>query len=397
MKWNYGFILIALAVYNYLGCAPIEFSRDPNYNKCQNSGIECQTENGLDKFSYPFQAGSGTVDILIVDDNSGSMSFEQKHMAERFSTLLSSIKSLDYHIAITTTDISNPKTNPPRPINQNGALQDGNLIPFPNGQKFITRDTPDKENAFLSIIKRPETETCETWLTSTAARSMRKSNSAYQEQYLANCPSGDERGIYAANLAISKNDSGFIREGAHLAVIFLSDEDNRSFGHLTLDGSQRDEYFLEDLDRPDIFVSGLRKKLGEQKTISTHAVVVRPGDTQCLRSQSGQLGTNKFGETIISGFEGKTYANLVKITNGTLGDICSKDYAKELGVIGASIQKQNTIQLPCADGTPKKVNIQPTGDTEPINYTVVGSTVTFEKDIPSNATYQVEVTCNSLQ
>ena len=42
--------------------------------------------------------------ILIVDDNSGSMHYEQKSMAQRMSTFLQQLKGLDWRVAITTTD-----------------------------------------------------------------------------------------------------------------------------------------------------------------------------------------------------------------------------------------------------------------------------------------------------
>ncbi|MCK6598726.1 MAG: hypothetical protein L6Q37_10210, partial [Bdellovibrionaceae bacterium] len=58
------------------------------------------------------------IDILFVIDNSGSMEYEQKSMAQRTSQFLTLLHGLDFQIAITTTD--------PRNIN----LGDGRLVPI---------------------------------------------------------------------------------------------------------------------------------------------------------------------------------------------------------------------------------------------------------------------------
>ncbi|MCB0370011.1 MAG: hypothetical protein KDD45_11450, partial [Bdellovibrionales bacterium] len=46
------------------------------------------------------------VDILIVIDNSGSMSYEQSEMAKRFSGFVESLNGLDWQLGITTTDVT---------------------------------------------------------------------------------------------------------------------------------------------------------------------------------------------------------------------------------------------------------------------------------------------------
>ncbi|MEK6555085.1 MAG: hypothetical protein AABZ31_07595, partial [Bdellovibrionota bacterium] len=61
------------------------------------------------------------VDILMVIDNSGSMAYEQKSMAQRTSNLLSVIRGLDWQIGVTTTD-----------ARSSASYGDGKLVKFDN-------------------------------------------------------------------------------------------------------------------------------------------------------------------------------------------------------------------------------------------------------------------------
>ena len=67
------------------------------------------------------------------------MSYEQARLASRFQNFINDLdsKGYDYRIAMITTDIS-ASDNAPRLVNQNGALQDGKLITFGNGQTYLS-------------------------------------------------------------------------------------------------------------------------------------------------------------------------------------------------------------------------------------------------------------------
>lgn len=274
------------------------------------------TPEGYNQFRYTVTVGE--VDILVIDDNSGSMYPEQVEMANRFPGFLDSLVRLDYRIAITTTDVKN-----------NG----GSFLNFPNGQKYIYNSSRvadsrhyDNIDLFQRTIKRPETELCD--------------SSGY-----TNCPSGDERGIYAMNLAIERSDQrSFFRPGGHLAVIVLSDEDERS------NGGQITGYPLENFDLPETFVSRTKQFLGATKSVSVHSIIIKPNDTQCFDIQNSQTG--------VRGYYGYKYAELSSPTaalkgesnlmTGTLGSICSNNYTTELGSIANRInQTVKSIQLPC--------------------------------------------------
>jgi hypothetical protein len=268
--------------------------------------------------------GEGLVDILIVDDNSGSMSTEQSKMADRFSTFIQSLGSLNYRIAITTTDVSSNFSSTPanavNPVRNNGVLQDGNLIQFSNGAKFIDRNTSNIESVFASAIKRQETLDCE-------------------QSGFKNCPSGDERGIFAANLVLERTASEFVRPTAHFAVIFLSDEDERGLSDSRSDQNDGDPilrqmYPLENKDLPETFVSNFATRFPD-KTMSAHSIIVNPGDTACRDAQTGQGGN-----AWVRGVEGYSYAKLSELTGGQVGTICANDYGSQLQDIGYHLQNQ---------------------------------------------------------
>src|SRR4051812_11539371 len=106
--WKY---IVAAIIFGYFAaCAPVKFQKvnsdgtgvkvagDVCPYACDASGNSCVQRCEVER-----TVGVGMVDILIIDDNSGSMSPEQAKMATRFPDFLNSITHLDYRIAITTT------------------------------------------------------------------------------------------------------------------------------------------------------------------------------------------------------------------------------------------------------------------------------------------------------
>jgi hypothetical protein len=326
---NYSIIAFIFAYFT--ACSPMKFEKIVDEESVRIRQALCPKvcdangENCIQRCQTEKIVGEGLVDILIVNDNSGSMSYEQRKMADRFPDFLSAMENLDYRIAMITTDVSSAYSstpagikNLPGPYNGYGALQDGNLIEFSSGLKYISRSTPGKESLFRNTIQRSETLHCE--------------NSGYRE-----CPSGDERGIFAANLVLDRTASQFMRPLAHLAVIILSDEDERGLSDSRSVQSSDDErlrqmYPLENYDLPETFVSKVRQKFPE-KTFSVHSIIVKPGDTSCRIAQSSQ------GD-FVRGVEGYSYARLSQLTGGVIGTICASDYGSQLREIGYALQGQ---------------------------------------------------------
>ncbi|MGE0763406.1 MAG: hypothetical protein AB7N80_09010 [Bdellovibrionales bacterium] len=317
-----------------VGCSDVGFKSQPNklcvqYQNDFGSEGCVLTPDGFNQFNYHVNVGE--VDILVVNDNSTSMYVEQSEMALRFPGFLDSIYRLDYRLGMITTDTR-------------AAFNGGGLLTFPNGQKMLANssrvmDATHQNNItwFQNTVKRQETLDCQA--------------SGYTSP---SCPSGDERGIFAMNMALDRTDQrGFFRPGGHLAVIILSDEDERS------NGGNISGYPLENYDMPLTFVQKTKQILGATKTVSVHSIIIRPTndgandstDIACYNAQNNQ-GSG------VKGFVGTQYAALSNPSNalkaagniidGTLGNICSNNYTTELGNIASKInQTLSTIQLPC--------------------------------------------------
>lgn len=343
-----------------LGCSPVKFDKS---SSCGQFGNEaCKATPGdtddpkLKHIDTEIRIARPQADILFINDNSGSMSFEQSKMSERFPDFIESLGSIDYRIAITTTDVDPSKPNSTDP------LKNGNFIEFGNGSNVLTPDLSNIAQLFSDAIKRPETLTCE--------------DSDFEK-----CPSPDERGIYAANLAVSRGDTDFFREKSHLAVVILSDEDERSRG------GEIAGYPLEDNDLPETFVKNVKDRFGKSKSLAVHAIIVKPGDTACLNEQNSQTG--------VRGFEGHTYAELANLTDGRIGSICASDYGAEMGAIGASVvDAVNAIDLACSpvddeisvSVTPEPAGLEITLDKD-------GKKIRFNQTLPPDTKVRLVYDC----
>jgi hypothetical protein len=385
--WTKHIIPVSLFTIAYFlgACSGVKFSQKFD---CEKDGT-CVVQNG--KAVYPGQevfVDGGKVDILIVNDNSASMSYEQERMATRFGQFINNLdkKSIDYRIAFTTTDISSSQ-NGSRTINQNGALQDGKLIALSNGKKYLSKDDgslSEKTQIFNTAIKRPETLACEnfirTWLT--GGKSMNESS--YSTEYVNNCPSGDERGIYAANLVVKNNPDSFLRDDADFQIIFLADEDERSQLY-----SSQASYALTEMDLGKNLAQTIRSQF-PSKNFGIHPIIV--ADAYCLPLQSQQL------LNVVSGSYGYEYNNARKeaqsIINGersakglsavsmVLGDICNNDYSSQLQNIFDQVSGPivDNFALKCAN--PKDLNVTVATNDSTVSHEIVGNVIKFNKKLP---------------
>ncbi|MCB0412333.1 MAG: hypothetical protein KDD22_07395, partial [Bdellovibrionales bacterium] len=194
--------LASFLILQLFGCSKVGFQATPDASctafNAEHGGGSCTlTPDGLNQYNYSFRVGQ--VDMLFVVDNSASMYVEQKKIANQFPNFLDQLRDLDYHIAIITTDVTSGG---------------GKFLSFPNGESFLSNpefnSSVHNKNIqhFQETIERPETLKCDN---------------------NGSCPSSDERGIKAANMAFQRSENGsFFRAGAHLAIVFISDEDVRS-------------------------------------------------------------------------------------------------------------------------------------------------------------------------
>ncbi len=379
LQWYHWFLVISFTGGIYVGCADVKFDKQPSPS-CQAAADNCTPGAKKETYNYDVEIGFPQVDILFVNDNSASMSTEQRKLAQRFANFIQALsaESVDYRIGITTTDISSEK-NPPRAINKQGALQDGKLITFANGEHFLTPRSGTLQRQvelFNEQIERKETKNCDDFITGWTATQ----GTNYTQAYLENCPSQDERGIYAANLVVNNNPNDFIRPKANFALIIVSDEDVRSqlyyYGY--------EEYLLEDRDQPSTFVNSFRQKYSGKK-LTTYPIIV--ATEACKSLQDRQVNG-------VRSSYGLKYDDLVNITGGVVGDICAGDYTAQLGRISSNIvEKISSVDLNCA--SPLDLEITFSGSSQDLPFTIEGKKVKFERSLPAGTRLNLRYSCSN--
>jgi hypothetical protein len=312
VKVKIGLIVYSLSILiGLVGCADTEFSQKPPKLVVQDMS-------------------AGKVDLLFVVDNSGSMYVEQVKMADSFPKLLNDMElnGLDFRIAITTTDVIS-SGNPKKALGglAAGSLQDGKLIKFPNGKLFLDNNSSNIESQFRATVQRKETLDCE--------------GAKFE---VSKCPSSDERGIYAANLAVRRNEGGFFRAGSHVAFVFLTDENER--GNALNNPANRPELQPQIGDYPETLITSVYKNLGPSHTMSSHSILV--ADDNCRASQLYQIGNENILARIGTFYMSlsnpnntsrlNTSVNLGsyapgKLLYGTVGSICASNYTAQVGSI----------------------------------------------------------------
>ncbi len=293
------------------------------------------------KTPFQVQGKNDQVDILFVIDNSDSMDEEQAQMAQRFSSFIDRVRTLDWNIGIVTTTPSH---------NTHG---DGRLLQFPNGQYFLTSklNVDAVRDYFGKTIQRSE-------------------NGSNTEEGIRATARAIQR--YAKpKEAIDQYHKNFFRDNASLSVVVVSDEDESSGAPINK-GSE----LLKLVDTT----------WSSKKKFQFHSIIARPGDRECLN-----------GNGMTAGY---FYADLTLATEGILGNICESDYGSQLSAIGQSVANtQKTYDLDCApkdlnsDGNPDVLVKEAGGSTVP-NFVVSGDKIIFSQP-PGVGQYIVEYYCPS--
>jgi hypothetical protein len=235
---------------------------------CDSTRFRVRTPPGtqVDVFE---QTSVPRIDVLWVVDNSASMSEEQQALAENFDHFFVYLESsgADYHIGVTSTDIYNPE-------------HQGHLL---GEVPIISRATPNAKAVFAADVN------------------------------VGTEGKGDEQGLATALLALSEPlisgaNKGFLRDDAYLFVIFVSDEDDHSFGE--------PGYFVRRFEQI--------KGIGNDGMSKAAAVVgdVPEVPAWCRESKNAEPGVR--------------YSEVATETGGLSLSICSDDFAGNLDKLGFS-------------------------------------------------------------
>lgn len=274
--------------------------------------------------------GINSVDILFVLDNSTSMASEHRNLAEKINGFLEIVDGLNYHIALTTTDMENKR--------QDGS--NGSLRGFLNDEYHIDTNMPlYSAQDFLS----------------TAFRKVGTGGSL-KEEGISAVMGLLRRALSDSTQVKDLRARAFLRDDAHFAVVVISDSDQPSRG---LRGSE----LLN-------FIRGT----WPHKRFVWNSIIAIEGDKKC--------GGEK---------KGVQYASLSEATGGIIGSVCAESYASQLEDIGERVLALVTqITLECEpadvdqDGTLLKISrIDPKDPSQLIPYTggykVVDRQVSFDQ------------------
>jgi len=353
---------------------------------------------------FNYDVSLGQVDILFVIDNSSSMAIEHRNIANQLRSFLQRIREVNYHVAVITTDISSSPGNPVR----NAVYQDGKFLPI--GRRIFLKNENMGKNppqqiveAFKATITREETTRCDGRGNLSQPRiSVSRFDRFYQNQESPKqCPSHDERAIYALNLAIQNPmHQTFFRPQAHMIIVILSDEDERSSSEY-YNKLGFEHYALEPNDHPEVLVEKFHYRFGALKRFSVHSIIVPTGDTECLseqnrmRSQGEGTGRGYYGVQYarLSNAEDPAithYGNLVK---GNVISICNRRYGAQLQKIAVAA---NTIRSPLPCESPIKVELYVSGRKTRASYKVEGRTLIMDPgEVPLNSRLKLKVTCKN--
>lgn len=143
----------------------------------------------VDGFVYSEDKSTDPADILFVVDNSGSMGNEQQALADNFDFFINDFvsKEIDFNMAIVTTDM--------RPSYAG--------VPVTNSMSELTYDK------YLNDSAKFFQDFSDMILVGTGG-------------------SGTEQGLAASKTFLEDNATSFIRDSAHLVVIYVSDEEDQS-------------------------------------------------------------------------------------------------------------------------------------------------------------------------
>jgi hypothetical protein len=233
------------------------------------------------------QRSASKVDVLWVVDNSGSMAPRQENLGRNFQAFITLFRQggIDFRLAVTTTDIF---------------ARPGELVGTP---AVLSPTTPELEAAFERNVRVGTTGSAyEAGLEAARLALLRQEEEgAPWRDALAVCEAGCEtdacRGDCAARYPVA-----FLRPGAFLYLVFVSDEEDRS------------PYELRAYWRAFEQAQGI----GNDGTVVASAII-------------GEVPVNGCGAA-----PGRRYLELARLTGGEVGSICDAEFADTLRVLSTS-------------------------------------------------------------
>lgn len=245
--------------------------------------LACNNDSKLNRVSHTdtfYQELSNEVDILWVIDNSVSMGDEQEELANRFGEFITAMGDvgLDWQIAVVTTDMEES--------DESGRIQGGPLI--------LTPETGNYENKFKNLATGVGLE-----------------------------GSDKEAGIDAAIQALSDPlltgyNAGFVRDGAKLSIIYLSDE-NDCTNRGAMAGMDGEACYSQ----PDLLVP-MSDLIAEYQTLKSDLNMLKVSAIVGPEVSEGCAGA-------VPGFR---YRTMAEAFGGLSASICEEDFTEIMTSLG---------------------------------------------------------------
>jgi hypothetical protein len=278
------------------------------------------------------QSELGLLDVLVVVDNSGSMSQEQVELSNRLSDLLSAVSGANWRIGLISTDPQASTTS---------------STSGPNIQAMITKGDSMAVEFFAETVK------------------------GYGIR-----GTGNEQGIRQAVNGLKSPGTGtststtWLRDKSSVAVLLVSDEDNCSNGQGCGTSSWAKETHLTD------YLTQIRTPGQDARVYAIHHI---PGTTCATAANVG-----------------KQYQAVVEATKGRSGSICDASYAATLRQISDDLKSTLKSQFvlksePVAGSVKVFVN-----DLEIKDFSIAGLTVTFAESTKPGPGARIRVTYESV-
>lgn len=308
-------------------------SKPPTEKQC-NTPCSCTPINKTTTYTVP--SSGNKVDILVVVDDSSSMTPDNEKLAARLSGFVTDLQNnnLDWQMCITTTDV---KYYEGRPIVWSGT-----------STRVVNKATPNLSNVFQQTIY--------------------DIGSGY---------SNDEQGIKASILSLLNNPVyPCYRPGAAYASIIISDEDERSVGgNASLSSQQYQPLGIQ--NQPATFVNTASMVLGQNSKMVVNTIIVK--DNSCKQIQDPQGSPS---------FIGVKYMELSNLTDGSIGSICDIDYSTNLKYFKNTIvSTAGSVDLECIPTeTP---SVSPSG----LNWSIDEDKIIFTPALPAGTTVQIQYKC----
>jgi hypothetical protein len=270
---------------------------------CDKGGTTFSILPASQQFSLSTSNTQVKIDILLVVDNSFSMNPLQQRLAANFNSFVGNVvaKGFDFHLGVTTSDA------------------------YLSGSKFLNN------NAYSEL--RDGTGNTHTGVFVVNPSTPNLINTAVTNAMQGDQGSGDERSFSSfRNTLLNPLNTGFLRPGAFLAVIILSDEDDFSGDNRPEFSGADHNYNAATLDPVDAYVSFLDTLTGSTDTNNRkyNVSVVTVLDSACLNSHRQSAPSTNIGVR---------YMSIADKTKGTKASICN-DFATELLAI-----QQNILEL----------------------------------------------------